>query len=728
MAELPKKLKLIIMGDLNCNLLLPNLSVTKKLQLLLEVANVCIPSHEVLPTRVTVGSASCLDFIAIDRSLTTTEYLVSDLLLSDHLPVIASLTIPSPPPAVPVLRRSFKSTDYLELGTKLDNIILTTPISINQLDEQLDCWYAEVGALLDTYAPQRKYPRLNKVVPSNKITRDLTNQRNALSRRINKVDPSEKGPLLALINNLNKRIKSQTRASLKAAANDAVLNHQPKDMWKFINNVMFRKTKHSDINNQPEIFQLNNFFGSLVEESRSIPTIGSPSTTPIEIRTNQPIAPIVTHTNEPITSNASHTSGSQLADLFSLRPVTNYTTLNLLQNIKGNTAMGHDKIPAFFLKKWAPFLVSNITLFFNSSLSLGVFPLAWKKANITPVYKKKGSKKDPENYRPISILPVLGRLLEKAVAIQLQEHCGLFDIIPVQQFGFRKHSNCELALVAALDTWLGEASCGNFVGALLVDLSKAFDSVSHELLCNDLSDIGCDAFSLGWFRNYLTSRYQRVVIGDSTSPWLAVSKGVPQGSSLSPLLFNIFVRLLPHSCDGDVFQFADDLTNSISDCNPAALSIKLENAYNKIKVFCDNKMLQINLTKTQLIIFKSPNKSLPPDYCINLEGIPISPSSTVQILGVTLDQHFTMGMHIQNVAKKCHGLLGVLRRAASYLPPSLLTLAYISLIRTHLEFCSATFYMAAPSHLKKLDVIQKITSRIITNSPPCPIHYLYKRY
>src|SRR3989442_3251152 len=303
LAELPKKLKLIIMGDLNCNLLLPNLSVTKKLQLLLEVANVCIPSHEVLPTRVTFGSASCLDFIAFDRSLTTTEYLVSDLLLSDHLPVIASLTIPSPPPAVPVLRRSFKSTDYLELGTKLDNIILTTPISINQLDEQLDSWYAEVGVLLDTYAPQRKYPRLNKAVPSNKITRDLTNQRNALSRRINKVDPSEKEPLLALINNLNKRIKSQTRASLKAAANDAVLNHQPKDMWKFINNAMFRKTKHSDINNQPEISQLNNFFGSLVEETRSIPTIGSPSTTPMETRINQPITPIETHTNEPITSN-----------------------------------------------------------------------------------------------------------------------------------------------------------------------------------------------------------------------------------------------------------------------------------------------------------------------------------------------------------------------------------------------------------------------------------------
>ena len=457
---------------------------------------------------------------------------------------------------------------------------------------------------------------------------------------------------------------------------------------------MFRKPKSTTTSNLPEISQLNNFFGDLVEEKRSV----SPSV------------------NSSLTLDDPH---STQANQFSLRPLTIYATLNLLQHIKTDTAMGHDRISAFFLKKWAPFLAFNITFLFNSSLSLGAFPSLWKKANLTPVYKKKGSKNDSENYRPISILPVLGRLLERAVASQLQEHCDSFDVIPVQQFGFRKHSNCELTILAALDAWLGDLSMGKFVGALLVDLSKAFDSVSHALLCIELANIGCDDLSLEWFRNYLSSRSQRVVIGDVYSPWVTVSKGVPQGSSLSPLLFNIFVRQLPESCDGNVFQFADDLTNSAADSDPIALATKLEASYNKIKAFCDNKLLQINLTKTQLIVFKSPNKSLPPDYSITLEGILLSPSPSVHILGVTLDHHLTMGAHIQTIAKKCHGLLGVLRRAASYLPSSLLTLAYISLIRSQLEYNSATFFMAAPSHLKKLDVIQKIASRIITNSPPC---------
>ena len=179
----------------------------------------------------------------------------------------------------------------------------------------------------------------------------------------------------------------------------------------------------------------------------------------------------------------------------------------------------------------------------------------------------------------------------------------------------------------------------------------------------------------------------------------------------------LLVRQLPLACDGDVYQFADDLTNSVSDSNPEALSAKLQDSYAKVKSFCDNKNLQINLSKTQLVVFKTARKQLPSGFSITLDDKAIVPSSTVLLLGVTIDQHFTMAAHIDQVVRKCHGLLGMLRRAASYLPPALLTLAYTSLIRSYLEYNSATFATAAPTHLRKLDVIQKIASRVITNSP-----------
>jgi len=177
------------------------------------------------------------------------------------------------------------------------------------------------------------------------------------------------------------------------------------------------------------------------------------------------------------------------------------------------------------------------------------------------------------------------------------------------------------------------------------------------------------------------------------------------------------VRLLPQHCDSDLFQFADDLTNSASDKDLNALASKLQNSYSKIKAFCEEKKLVINTTKTQLIIFKSSRKKIPDGFSLSLDGATIPSSPTVKLLGVLLDQHFTMGPHIDTVVKRCHGLLGMLRRAATYLPRDLLKLIYVSLIRSQIEYASATYANAATSHLNKLDTLQKIASRIITGSP-----------
>ena len=247
---------------------------------------------------------------------------------------------------------------------------------------------------------------------------------------------------------------------------------------------------------------------------------------------------------------------------------------------------------------------------------------------------------------------------------------------------------------------------------MLIDLSKAFDSVPHQLLVQELMGVGCGRDACEWFGSYLSRREQRVLQGNGCAQWKAVTKGVPQGSCLSPLLFNLFVRELPSSSSLDTFQFADDITSSAADKDLTVVASLLTTSFEQIREYCEGRHLSINEAKTQLIVFKTPGRRLPDNFEITLGNTTIKPLSSVKILGVSLDQHLTMG-------RKCNGLIGSLSRAAPYLSHQLLRMAYISLVRTHLEYCSALLHPAARTHLTKLDIVQKKAALWGSPHHPC---------
>ena len=213
---------------------------------------------------------------------------------------------------------------------------------------------------------------------------------------------------------------------------------------------------------------------------------------------------------------------------FDIAPLDVRKTTSLLQRVKTNTATGPDNIPAFLLNKLSNYIAPNLTLLYNSSIANGLYPADWKKANVTPIYKNKGSKSEVGNYRPISILPIVGRILEKHIGNQLQQYCDISGVIPDQQFGFRKNSSCEQLLLAAMDSWIEQVADGKLVGALLLDLSKAFDSISHEQLLQELKNIGCSRVVIRWFSSFLEGRRQRVKIMDRISSWRQVERGSPR--------------------------------------------------------------------------------------------------------------------------------------------------------------------------------------------------------
>ena len=674
--------QIVIMGDLNADLCKNSAPPTRALKSSLKLAGVRI--ENTLPTRIQGTSATCLDIIAVDNDLVCLDYVISDLSASDHFPVSATLQLKLKLTTEPILRRNFKKIDIDKLGCRLKEIApgLNTNTNVN---DAVTVWHRNFMKILDDAAPLRQLPRRKKPTPPwfNEDIQFHIGRRDWLGSKLKNCNPEDKKSLENEIKEARKMVKGRIRRAQIVEGSRALQNPNSREVWKFIRAATFSTKGKADTPIEPEI--LNKALAAIVQANTD---------TPLSIP-----------------------KAGDRPQNFEFKTLSVAHVTHILSTLKPNTATGPDELPAALLRNLAPVLGPTIAHFFNESLSSGSFPDIWKRAEVIPIYKSKGSKTDPGNYRPISILPVLGRALEKVAASQLYDYCEKNVVIPSQQFGFRKESSCEMALVSAMDYWLRSVDEGKYAGALLLDLSKAFDCVPHQKLLQELSMAGAGDSALKWFASYLSGRQQRVRCREITTHWLKVTRGVPQGSCLSPLLFSIYVRDLPSISDSECIQFADDVTESAADSNIEVVAQTLTASFTKTKEFCDAKELIVNSSKTQLVIFKASNKKIPEDFNLLIDANVIKPSNSAKLLGFTIDRHFTGGDHIDAVIRKCSGLLGVLRRAAPCLPRELLRLAYISLIRSHLEYASAVLAPYSSTQLAKLDTVQRKAARIIMGLP-----------
>ena len=214
-----------------------------------------------------------------------------------------------------------------------------------------------------------------------------------------------------------------------------------------------------------------------------------------------------------------------------------------LKKIKRNKSTGPDELPPSFLRDCASVIARPLHHLINLSISTGVIPREWKVAKVTPIFKS-GKIDVPSNYRPISVLPVLSKILEKAVHHQLIEYLENNLLLMNTQFGYRKQRSTEIASTLFIDDVRKAVDKGKLVGALYIDLSKAFDTIGHAILLEKIKSYGISGVELDWFSNYLFQRYQSVCVDGEKSELEAVKCGVPQGSILGPLLFLLLYRLL----------------------------------------------------------------------------------------------------------------------------------------------------------------------------------------
>uniref|UniRef100_A0A8C5QZE8 Reverse transcriptase domain-containing protein n=1 Tax=Leptobrachium leishanense TaxID=445787 RepID=A0A8C5QZE8_9ANUR len=276
---------------------------------------------------------------------------------------------------------------------------------------------------------------------------------------------------------------------------------------------------------------------------------------------------------------------------FSFRPVPVSAITKLLRNQKMKYQSGPDQIPAMLLKISAPAIAKPVATLINESLATGYIPKLWKTARVVPIHKS-GDNTLVSNYRPISLLPVMSKILDKCVYTQLHDYYQYQNYLTPDQSGFRPNHSTTTALLKVCNDIQAGMEQGNLTGAIFLDFAKAFDTVDHGILLQKLKNSGIGDSTLTWFQSYVSDRSQLVSISDSTSLPLPVTCGVPQGSILGPLLFTIFINDLPNVCKAStVHMYADDTVIYTSKPNLPQLEAVLQEQFTGVEKWIANNKL-----------------------------------------------------------------------------------------------------------------------------------------
>ena len=384
-----------------------------------------------------------------------------------------------------------------------------------------------------------------------------------------------------------------------------------------------------------------------------------------------------------------------------------------IYNINSKKAPGVDGIPGNILKESVDIWRQPLKQLYNISIEKQQFPSKLKYANVTPLFKKDENI-DKTNYRPISILTSISKIFERLMFKQITH----FVESKISQYlcGFRKGYNTQHALLRLIDKLNKSVDKTEKIGIFMMDLSKAFDCIPHDLLIAKLNAYGFDKASLKLIHSYLNGRKQRVKINSEYSTWKDIISGVPQGSVLGPLLFNIFINdLFLFVVNSDICNFADDNTLSVADLSIEQIITLLEHDINiLLKWFRNNGML-LNETKCQFLTIESSRCKRDKPSEIKVHGKTVVESKEGKLLGITIDNNITMKKHIKNICKQAGNKLNALARIAKYLDENKRKLLMNSFIISQFNYCPIVWMYCQRQSNNLINKIHERALRIAYN-------------
>ena len=702
--------KLLIVGDFN-------LSIRDKPD---DTAQQFLDSTEVfglsqLVTSATHEGGSILDLVFTRPS----DVLVRDTsvlgFFSDHRPVLVSLSCRSP--RFPSATISFRRLRGIDSGAFVHDIerlnLITDP------SDALDCLVAQYNdglrSLIDKHAP---------VVTKNVVLRpsapwitEATRLTKRAKRRAERTWLKRRLTVHLELYRDKRRQHNYLLASERTSyvsAKVADCRGDSRKLFSLVNSLMGTQTTRAAPNTVSDAAaaaaELANFFETKVSRIRfGLDTAADDAGLP----------PIQPHTPSAVADPS-----IRLADFRQL----NTDDVRELISSSPNKSCCLDPIPTVLLKRFIDFLVSPITAILNLSLSSGTFPSALKHASISPLLKKPNlDPDDPNSYRPVSNLPFLSKLIERAIFIQLSDHLSRHDLLPDRQSAYRQNYSTETALLSLRDDLLRAADDGNGTAIVLLDLSAAFDTIDHDVLLDRLNGhCGLTGPALSWFTSYLRGRTQVVKIGSVSSHTINIRFGVPQGSVLGGTLFTIYICQLPSvtATDGVIIDgFSDDtqarirlpLAKNPSPSSQPTTSISLLSKWclNCERFYLENRV-KLNIDKTVFFLAAPKNKlNLLPVTPLTVGSLEISPATKCRNLGVLFDAGLTMECQVKSAAKSAFYHLRIIARIRRFLDLSATKTLVHAFVMSRLDYCNSLYTGLPDTTIICLQRVQNAAARLI---------------
>ena len=418
------------------------------------------------------------------------------------------------------------------------------------------------------------------------------------------------------------------------------------------------------------------------------------------------------------TSHLHFLTGSYPNNFF-LTPTSPSEISSIVCSLSPSRSEGHDGLCITPVKEVIDCLSHPLAYLCNLSFSTGVFPDSLKIAKVIPIFKTD----DPSNfsnYRPISILSCLSKILEKLVHSRLSKFLTKFEILNHQQYGFRQHHSTYMAVLDLVSKIFQGFEKNEFTIGIFVDLKKAFDTVDHSVLIDKLDFYGIRGIPLAWFASYLSNRKQFVQIDTISSITQPIKCGVPQGSVLGPLLFILYINDLFHSSSFLSFiLFADDTNIFFSHKDINTLFDTVNTELNTVSSWFNANKLTLHPDKTKFILFFPPRKKISEtNIRISINGNNISRVSNTKFLGVIINENLCWKPHITSICSKASKIIGIFCKARQLLSSLTLLTLYNSLFLPYLTYCNLIWASTYTSHSKPLFLLQKKAVRIISFAPP----------